>query len=109
MVTSLNLELARIEKFSDMTPINLLRVLSLSVSVWEPRLPISMSVVSSGTSKSNSNKLSMRPTERASSERMLAVADMTLMFMFNLALVLISVEKNQLLLRASRVSPVDPD
>jgi hypothetical protein len=51
----------------------------------------------------------MRLTRRASLERMLAEVAMTLTFMFNLVLVLISVEKNQLLLRALRASPVDPD
>jgi hypothetical protein len=51
----------------------------------------------------------MRHTRRASLERMLAAADMILMFMFNLVQVLIFVEKNPLLLRASRASQADPD
>ena len=60
-------------------------------------------------SKSNCRGLWMRLTRKASLERMLAEVAMTLTFMFNLVLVLISVEKNQLLLRALRASPVDPD
>ena len=51
----------------------------------------------------------MRLIERASLERMLAEVAMTLTFMFNQVLVLTFVEKNQLLLRALRASPVDPD
>jgi hypothetical protein len=51
----------------------------------------------------------MRLIERASLERMLAEVAMTLTFMFNQELVLTFVEKNQLLLRALRASPVDPD
>jgi hypothetical protein len=38
-----------------------------------------------------------------------AVVDMTSMFMFKLVLVLTFAEKNQLLLRALRASPADPD
>jgi hypothetical protein len=51
----------------------------------------------------------MRHTERDSLERMPAVAAMTSMSMFKVVLVLIFVEKNQPLLKASRASPVDPD
>ncbi len=51
----------------------------------------------------------MKHIRRASLERMLAEVAMTLTFMFNPVQVLISVEKNQRLLRALRASPVDPD
>ena len=51
----------------------------------------------------------MKHIRRASLERMLAEVAMTLTFMFNQVLVLTFVEKSQLLLRALRASPVDPD
>jgi hypothetical protein len=60
-------------------------------------------------SKSSYSVLSTRLTERDSLGRMHAVVDMTSMFMFKLVLVLTFAEKNQLLLRALRASPADPD
>ena len=51
----------------------------------------------------------MRLTKRDSLERMHAVVDMTLTFMSYLVQALIFVVKNQLLLRASKASPEDPD
>jgi hypothetical protein len=60
-------------------------------------------------SRSSYKEQLMRLMLRASLERTHAEVVMTLMSMFNLVLVLISVEKNQPLLRASKASPVDPD
>ena len=59
--------------------------------------------------KSNSREQSMRLTRKVSSERMLAAVAMTSMYMLIQVLVLTFVERNLLLLRASRVSPADPD
>jgi hypothetical protein len=53
--------------------------------------------------------LSMKHTRRASLARTLAVVDMILMSTSNLELEHTFAEKNQLLLRALRASPVDPD
>jgi hypothetical protein len=54
--------------------------------------------------KFNFNRQLMRLIVKDLLERMLAVAAMILMFMFRLEQVLISVAKNQHLLRASRAS-----
>lgn len=58
---------------------------------------------------SNSKKQSLKHMLRVSLVRMLVVVDMTLMYMHMEVLVLISVERNQLLSSLSKVSQVDQD
>lgn len=108
-VMSQSQEHVRIVRSWDMIHTNSLKVPSLLVSVWEQRRHTFTSEVNSGMNKCNYKKQSMRPTRRVSSERMLVEVDMTLTYMYKAVLAPIFVVKNQLWLRASRASQVDPD